>query len=245
MQLWPDIAMFGVMLAAGVAVETTLGFGSAMVSLSLASLLWPLQSVIPLQVALGLLVSVYIVTRYRDDVELERLVRGYLPAALVGALVGIALGAGIAGAALSRVFGAAVLLLAGLQLARAFAGGPAAPLPAHVRGAALFGAGVMHGLYAIGGPLVVYVASREPFGKGAFRATLSALWLVLGLLLIATFVVQGRLGAADAPALLCLVVPVLAGMRFGEWLHHRVPERPFRMAVLSLVALIGAKLLLA
>ena len=240
-----DLPLLAALISAGFIVEGMVGFGSALVSLSLAGLFWPVQQIIPIQVAINLPVSAYIVARYHRDISSERLLSTYLPFTVLGLLSGVALSTLLPAAALDALFGLLVLALALLQLPRLLAPAPHTALPPLLRTAALLGAGVMHGLYAIGGPLLVLVAAREEWSKGAFRATLSALWLILGLILTLRFTLAGRYTQADSYTVLILLIPVALATRLGEWLHHRVAERPFRACVAGLLILVAGKLALS
>jgi hypothetical protein len=40
------------------------------------------------------------------------------------------------------------------------------------------GAGLVHGMYTTGGPLLVYALGREGLSKHVFRSTVTAVWLV-------------------------------------------------------------------
>jgi uncharacterized membrane protein YfcA len=189
------------------------------------------------------LLSAAMVVRHHRQIDRRLLLRGILPLMALGMPVGIAAARVVDGRSLETIFGVIVVVLAAPELVRALRRGAPEPrpaLPAAVRGAMLFAAGVVHGTFATGGPLVVWVADRVGLDKGRFRATLAALWLTLGIVLIASFAAAGRLSAATASGSAILVVPVVAGVTAGEWLHARVDPRGFRRAVLSLLCVAGA-----
>jgi len=117
------------------------------------------------------------------------------------------------------------------------------PLPPAAGVALLAGGGFFHGLFASGGPLIVYYASRILPGKAAFRATLSALWLILNSVLIALYLPAGRL-SGGAPALALALLPAAAlGILAGEALHARVNETLFRKVVQVVLLFTGLALL--
>jgi hypothetical protein len=63
-------------------------------------------------------------------------------------------------------------------------------------------------------------------------------WLLLNLVLVASYVATGRLGARTLPFVAGLV-PVLAlAIVLGDWLHHKLDEQRFKQLVL--VMLVGA-----
>jgi uncharacterized membrane protein YfcA len=140
-------------------------------------------------------------------------------------------------------------VLASLELRRALRrgasgdGGAPPALSAPVAAASLVGAGVVHGLFACGGPMLVYVVGRELADKARFRATLSAVWLLLNLVLLVTYAVSGTLDAGTLRASATMLVSLVVGLVVGEQLHRRLPERAFRIAVFALLLFAGGALL--
>lgn len=103
----------------------------------------------------------------------------------------------------------------------------------------LLGAGFFQGLYASGGPMLVYYANREFAAKGGFRSTLSAVWAVLTAGMVAVYGLTGKLTTRTLGMSLALVPVLILAIAAGEWLHARVRERAFRLAVLGLLLVAG------
>jgi uncharacterized membrane protein YfcA len=138
-----------------------------------------------------------------------------------------------------------VVALAGLELvriARAREDQPAISPSATT--AALLGAGVMHGMFSTGGPLLVWALGRSIASKRAFRATLSCVWLVLGSALTAAYAVNDRLDGGTLRATGALVPVLGVALAAGEWAHQRLDERRFRTLVYLLLLGAGASSLL-
>ena len=117
------------------------------------------------------------------------------------------------------------------------------PLPAVVSSVSLLAAGLVHGLFACGGPLVVYVLGRDLRDTGHFRATLSALWLVLNVFLVGSYAVAGTLDRVSLGRSAALLVPLVIGVALGERVHRRLDPVRFRRAVFALLLLAGLSLL--
>ena len=99
-------------------------------------------------------------------------------------------------------------------------------------------AGITHGLFASGGPLLVYALSGLALNKASFRITLIMVWLILDGMLMAAFWFDGRL--LPALPLVAVYLPVIGiGVWVGEWLHHRVSEERFRVAIYGLLLITG------
>jgi uncharacterized membrane protein YfcA len=89
---------------------------------------------------------------------------------------------------------------------------------------ALLSAGVIHGIYASGGPMLVYAIGREGLTKKVFNV-----------ILVARFLLAGDYDREVGLDILLLVPTVPLGILVGEWVHHKIDERRFRMAVLVLL----------
>jgi len=106
----------------------------------------------------------------------------------------------------------------------------------------MFSAGITHGLFASGGPLLVYALAGTTLDKTRFRATLICVWFLLNSVLTFAFFLDGRLLPA-LPALAWLVWLLPVGILLGEQLHRRVDEVRFRMLVYGLLLVTGMLLL--
>jgi uncharacterized membrane protein YfcA len=128
------------------------------------------------------------------------------------------------------------------DVAAATANGGERPLPRAAALGLLFLGGVVHGAFGTGGPPVVYVCARLVPDKRVFRATLTVLWLVLGLVLVAVHVKGGHIGPGSLRRSALLAPGFVLGLIGGEIAHHRIPERAFRAVVFAMLAVVGAVL---
>lgn len=222
--------------------EAAMGFGCNVLAVTLAIHLYPLDQLLPVLVSLNLVVSIYIVVRHRDAIVWPLLRRRILPLMAIGMPVGMLMLFLGSGPALKLGFGLFVIALSALELARVLGSrastrGTAAArplgLPASV--VILTLGGLMHGLYASGGPMAVYFASRELPDKRRFRSTLSLLWLVLNVILIVGYLFRGLVDQRVAQHVGILIFPLALGILAGEWLHNRVDAWTFRLLVFALL----------
>lgn len=235
----PRFWLLAAVVLGAFAVEAATGFGATVIALSLGAHLFPIEALLPVLVPLGLVLSASIAWRERSHTDRRLLLRRILPWMGAGLAVGLALFAHASSGALQRSFGAFVVTLAALELWRARAPGPGRALPPAAGGAALLAAGVIHGLFSTGGPLLVWALGRTPIAKRAFRATLSTVWLVLGSALCFAYALHGRLDGRSLLATGALLPVLGAALLAGDWLHHRLDEARFRRAVYSLLLLAG------
>ena len=222
--------------------EAMTGFGSIVIALSLSALVLPLDVLMPVLVPLNLVLSGYLTLRYHRLVDWRLLLTGILPMMAAGTLAGFLarpwLDQGIA----RPLFGALVVAFSVRELWRLrHATTVAAHGPWWSRFWMLM-AGLTHGLFASGGPLLVYALNGIRLDKGRFRATLVLVWFSLNSLLTLGFLISGDL-ARQGGHLLALVPVVLLGIVLGEALHHRVDERRFRQVLFTVLLLAGVALL--
>jgi len=233
--------------------EAAIGFGATLITISLGSLLSPLDELLYAVVPLNALLSATVALRARRHIDARMLFLRIVPAMALGLPIGMFAFARFSGGLLQRLLGVFVLVLAALELAKKLRrpplldGAPTpgvrsteeAPLPRAAALAMLFLGGVVHGAFATGGPPVVYVCGRIVKDKRVFRGTLSALWLLLNGVLIVTYARGGHLDAASLSRSAWLAPGLVLGLVFGEIAHGRIPEKVFRAVVFAMLAGVG------
>ena len=116
--------------------------------------------------------------------------------------------------------------------------------------ALLIAAGVVHGMYVCGGPLLIIYATKKLKDKDEFRSTLSMVWVVLnGVNLVrdiiaGSFVIVGG-GIIETVAAMVMPVFVLFGaIAFGNILAKRMNKRVFMIITYVLMAISATSLIL-
>ena len=242
-------ALLLIVVCAAFFVEAITGFGSTVLTVAFGALLLPLDVLLPAVVPVNLALSLWLVARHLKHVDWRLLLRGILPWMALGFPLGMWLYARLAGAHerwLLLGFGVFVVALAAFELigdrTRAQSGEGPRPLGRFPGIGLLIVGGVVHGAFSSGGPMAVYVASRRTGDKAAFRATLSALWLVLGIVLVTSYALKGGLTPRTARLSIELVPSLAIGLVLGERAHTRIPAALFRTTVLMLLLVGGALL---
>ncbi len=227
-------------------VGTVLGFGTTILVVTFGAQLVELDVLLPVVSPLNIGLGGYIALRHYRATRWRLLLRRCLPTVAVGVPLGLLL-FNLRELTLLRLgFGVLVIILAGLQLRATLARRRAASEPIRgPRGAALlFLGGIVHGVYATGGPLIVYVMGREIDDKSAFRSTVSTLFLPLTIALIVDYLLLGLVTTEVVELGLMSLAPVLAGLWIGEWAHRRINERSFKLG-LWILLLVGGLVLTA
>jgi len=235
--------LLGCILVLAHTAETILGFGSTLIALALGIHLLPLETLVPMLVILGLLQSIWLVGRWHRYINWRTLLVYILPLATAGMVIGI-LGREIADEnTLKMVLGGFIIIVSVAELSLLFIKkAPGGQLRWYYRVPLLIGGGIFHGLFATGGPPIVYYASRQFSAQEAFRATLSMLWLMLNTGLIIGFVVGGQMDLVKLE-MTAMVLPGLAiGIIVGSLI--RVKEFWFKVLTYTLLFFSGLFLLI-
>ena len=242
----PELIGMALIVALGFLVQAVAGFGNGVVCVTLGAQFLTIPEVVALMVPLSVSQTGWLVWRDRARLDRPLLARRILPLMGVGTVLGLGLSGWLGARDELRVaFGALVVGLALRELWRLrSADAPVPPVPRAVAHASMLGAGLLHGLYGTGGPLLVYALGRELPDRRVFRATLCAVWLALNLVLIGGFIVQGRYGQEHLVWLPVLFVAMGLGTWAGDWLHERVSPHAFRVGVYGLLLVAALALVL-
>jgi hypothetical protein len=230
----PDADVLALLLAVTVAYTcaTALGFGANVISVALGAHLLPVDRLLPVILPTSLALSAWIAWRQRAHIAGALLGREILPWALVGFPLGMVVFEGAETGALKLLLGAVVagLALLGLVAHRSAASARRELTPLATR-ACFLGGGFVQGLFASGGPLVVYALNRRELDKGAFRATLCLLWVLLNTVLLVSYGLNGRLDGESLRLTGWVSPAMVMGLAIGHRLHAGLRAEGFRRAV--------------
>ncbi|MFT5575633.1 MAG: putative membrane protein YfcA [Bermanella sp.] len=226
-------------------VETVTGFGSIVIALSLGALLLPINAMLPVLVPLNICMTGYLAARHQRNIHWPTLLKLILPMMAIGTVLGYGLRPWLGDAGMRSLFALLVIWFAGRELYRSWK----SDTNGVERGGLwtrcwMLMAGVTHGLFASGGPLLVYALAGVQLDKARFRATLISVWFTLNSLLTIIFAIDGSLFIA-LPRVATYLPILIVGVVIGEWLHSRISEERFKLAVFLLLLLTGCSLFIA
>jgi uncharacterized membrane protein YfcA len=225
-------------------VETAVGFGGMVITLALGTLFLPIDVILPRVVPLNVGLSIVLALRHGRHGARRHLVRRILPFVLLGMPFGLLAFERLDRGVLTIVFGAFVLVLSLVELLRKETPGETrAALGGPVRALCLLAAGFMQGAFSTGGPMLVYVTARELPQKVRFRSTLVLAWVVLGCVLLATYIATGRTNATTLGDSLTLSLSMIVGLALGEHIHARIDEHVFKRVVYGMLTLASVLIL--
>jgi uncharacterized membrane protein YfcA len=235
------LLLLGCILVLAHTAETILGFGATLIALALGVYLLPLETLVPMLVILGLLQSIWLVGRWFRYIDWRVLLLYILPLAAAGMVIGIFSREIADEDTLKMVLGGFIIIVSLAELALLFIKkAPGGQLRWYYRVPLLIGGGIFHGLFATGGPPIVYYASRQFSTQEVFRATLSMLWLMLNAGLIIGFLVGGQMDLAK----LGMTAMVLPGLVIGIIVGSLIRVKEFWFKVLTYVLLFFSGLFL-
>lgn len=220
------------------AIQAMTGFGSIVLALTFGALVFDIKTLVPLLVVLNILMTIPMAWMNRRHIETELLLKRILPFMLLGLLAGVLLSPLINELWAKMIFAALIIWI---SLRSLFTSSDSTQ-SATGRNLTISAAGIAHGLFASGGPLLVYALARSQINKQAFRATLLTLWATLNVTLTCWFLWQGKL-AGQSMNILILAPCVFVGAWLGNILHHKINEKLFLKVVFSLLLVVGLLLL--
>ncbi len=229
-------------------VEIVTGFGGTVISIALGALLYPMEVIVPAMVSINLVTTLYLVLRHGGYIDWKTLVTRIIPLMGLGLPVGMALFNLGPGNALKIGLGGIVIFIVVFETAwfLKLHGNDSSrkPLNAWQSFICLFSGGIIHGIYASGGPLAVYYATRQFNDKKVFRSTLSMLWLIFTIILIGNYLYTGQITFETLSISFMMLPALILGIIIGEFIHNRINEKAFRLFVYMLLLIAGIFLVL-
>lgn len=225
-------------------IQGITGFAGTMLAMPPSVMLVGFDTAKPILNALGLLSGIYIVTANRKSVNKKEFLK-IVAVMSLGMLAGFALRSVLAGRerVMYIMLGVVVILTAVSGIYKTFlkkGGG-------HSHGKAvsavlLIAAGVTHGLFVCGGPLLVSYMTGKVSDKQEFRTTLSACWIVLNGIILTDDIRTG-LWNKNMLLLFCISVVILfAAMFIGSLLCKKMSRGLFMKITYILLIVSGALL---
>ncbi len=231
----------GVIIFLSYTIQAMTGFGSIVLAITFGSFFFQIKEILPVLVMLDLFLNLYIIKKHSSHVEMELLLRKILPIMFAGAMVGLSIFKSIA-AGSKRLLGIVVTFLALFELLN-FYRRKMEKLRPEVVNLFVFGSGVVEGMYASGGPLLVYVLNKLDLNKSEFRSTLALLWIIMDIILIGAYAFIGILDFSDIVKTLVFLPIIALSLYLGEFLHASVNEEKFRLVVIYVLLIGGVSIL--
>jgi hypothetical protein len=220
-------------------LQTTSGFGFALIVMPLLTLVLGIQTAAPLVALLGFTLYAINLIRYRRAFNRQEVIK-LAAAAALGVPLGVWALASLDEGLVKLGLGVILVVYAGYALwqPRAFtlrSGAWSYP--------AGFLAGVLGGAYNTPGPPLIVYGNLRDRPRDEFRSTLQALFLVSSALVIAAHWAAGHLSPAIGRAYALALPTLLLGILAGSWVDRRLRTAGFRTLVTAMILLLGLSLI--
>jgi len=243
--IFPSLTVYLVTCAVLVLAQVVyvlVGFGSGLVALGLLALVFSdIRDPVVLLLLVNLPAELVISWRARREVR-------WRPIAVLGVGIAVAIPAG---AHVLKTFDTHVMKLALgwflVAIGVVFLRLPArreGDLPAWLAVPTGLMAGLLNGMFGAGGPPVIIWYHLTAPNKTAFRGSLMTLFLLMGLVRVPTYALDGLVTPARLWSMAAVMPAVLTGAWLGDRLHIRLSDAAFRRLVAALLAVLGLLLLI-
>jgi uncharacterized protein len=236
-----ELAALGAIALLGALIFGLTGFGSALVTIPLAT------HVVPLPFALALFALADLVSALRVGLENPRnAVRGewtrLVPMIVVGTALGVTALVNLPRSVGMFLLGSFVLSFASYSLARRTSSRVISPRWAWLAG---LGGGITSALFGAGGPPYVIYLSQRGLTKAQFRATLGFATMTSISLRVIAFLATGLLLDPRVWIAAAVAVPAaFAGIAVSRRLFHRISRETLLRAVTLMLLASGGSLIL-
>ena len=226
------IFYIGLIVLAGMSLESITGFGATIIALPFLSMLISVKIAVPLMSLVSFAFGLYIFIinhKYIDKKVLKAIIIfsglgmplgmaafSYLPERLLKLILGV------------FVTGYAIRSL--IQCLKKNHKKEKKTLPEIIYRIALFAGGVFHGAFAAGGPLMIVYVSKRIHDKTVYRATMTCVWVIFNfILLIKNILIGGIITAGFVKMWLCCLPFLVIGAMIGSRMHKKVSIEAFSL----------------
>ncbi|KPV41796.1 sulfite exporter TauE/SafE family protein [Alicyclobacillus ferrooxydans] len=229
----------------GALTRTTFGFGEAVVSMPLLTLLpVHLHTAIALMGLVGLTVALLAVSTGWRHIN-QRALIPLVCAALVGIPVGLLLVSRVPTQIMTGLLSLALMAYGIYSLTRhLFISTDQGDKLQHTLWGLLFGlaSGVFGSAYNLNGVPVAVYGSLRGWNPQAFRSTMQAYFFISGALIVTGQGINGMWNANLFTLYLFSLPAMFAGILIGTALHRKIPTAKFQRYVFVLIAVLGSVL---
>lgn len=226
-------------------IQGITGFAGTVLAMPVSVLLVGFETAKPVLNVLGILAGLYVVvTSYKHIDKKEFLkITGVM---LVGIVAGIFLRGMFTGnpSLLYKLLGTIVVLVGVIGIIKSFLknGDTDKPQNPVLSYSLLIGSGIVHGMFVCGGPLLVSYLTGRLREKESFRATISAVWVVLNTVIMFDDIREGLFSKELLIILAISSAVMFLAMFIGSVLYKKMSRELFMKITFVLLIISGASL---
>jgi len=220
----------GLVICLAAFVQSTTGFGFALVAVPLLATLTDPQTAVVSVTTVSLLLSAWAGWRHRAAIDRAAMV-SYTWTGLLGMPLGLLVLLVVASSTLTILVGVVVLLAVTAMFFQVRVTGPRWQVVAGLLG------GVLLTSTGMNGPPIVIGLDARSLSPARFRATLQAIFGLQGVVAVGLFAVSGLLDAHVAVLVAAYAVALPLGWGLGSLVFGRLTPGAFRVGVLAMLTL--------
>lgn len=213
-------------------IQCITGFAGTVLAMPFSMMLVGFDVAKPVLNILGIVASIGVIASRPRSINIKELVK-IIAIMLLGMIVGFAIVSRFTlnPSLLYKLLGIVVILFMLLGIYTNFIKkGDTSPKPTTLSNvvdyAILVLAGLVHGMFVCGGPLLIIYASKRMKDKDEFRATLSSVWIVLNSIIMVSDIRAGyfdtRLLAVIAASVAVLIGAIVVGNAIAKKLDYKL-----------------------
>lgn len=221
-------------------VQALTGFAGVMLSIPPTILLYGPDMAKAVINVICWLVCAYLMVQNRKYINPKELLR-IVVFMLAGMGIGIHLYNVVNQNILVPLYGAIIVAVAVKNMV--FKQGKSA-LPAWIAIPVLLGAGIIHGMFASGGALLVVYLVATFRDKDSFRANVASVWTILNLVLMFNDYQKGLYTGEFFELLALGIIPLAAAVYLGNKIHDMINQKMFNRLTYGLLLAAGSMILI-
>lgn len=225
-------------------IQCITGFAGTVLAMPFSIMAVGYDTAKPILNVLGIAASVYIAVkdfRYIHKKEFAKITIVMLAGIAAGFWLGKFIGTD--GGVLYKILGIVVIAFAAVNAYRFYTKKEDKKFSPLVSSLLLITSGIVHGMFVCGGPLLVTYLSGIIKDKREFRATVSAVWIVLNTVIMFGDIKAGYF-SADLIALFAVSLLVLAAaLIIGNLIYNKMSKKVFLQLTYALMLISGISLL--
>ena len=253
MESWISILLFCIVILLANIMQGITGFAGTILAMPASLMLVGYDVAKPVLNVLGILGGLYVLILNRHDVVWKELLKVCL-VMLCGIIAGIFVKRFTAGKEhwLYIALGIFIIMLSVQRMIQLFLRTKPAEenkvqkkkISYVIDGIVLISAGLVHGLFVCGGPLLISYLSKTLTDRKQFRATISTVWIFLNSFILVTDIVQGC-WSVHLLIILGITIPfLLAALKIGSVLYAHMNQKVFMIITYVLLFISGLSLLI-
>ena len=224
-------------------IQGITGFAGTILAMPASLKLVGMGTAVPVLNLLGLLSGIYVFLGNRKYVDIKVLKKVVLVMGL-SVIAGLSIKGLLSSNALLLyyILGCIVVIIAIPGLIKTYKNAPEKPISEPFLNILLLAAGIVHGMYVCGGPLLIAYMTKKLPQKRSFRATISTVWIFLNGIIFISHIINGSFTPKVIRSTFISVPFLLAGMFIGSVLYKKMSQSFFVKLTYLLLLISGISL---